>query len=80
MNFTADELRLIGVAGPTLIRFFKSREIRIVDRMYGEFRNGKVDHLTSLAELACVRDITNEITNALKQLERKEAQNAASTD
>jgi hypothetical protein len=80
VNFTADELRLIGVAGPTMLRMFKSRETRIVDRMYGEFRNGKTDHLTSLAELACVRDIINEITNALKQLERKEMQNAARSE
>lgn len=69
MNFTPDELRLMGVAGPTFIRMLRAREERIVNKMYGEFRNGKTDHLTSLAELACVRDQINEITSALGQLE-----------
>lgn len=71
MNFTPDELRLIGVAGSVMLRMLKSREERIIARMYGEFRNGKTDHLASLAELACVRDQANEITNAMQQNENQ---------
>jgi transketolase C-terminal domain/subunit len=68
-GFSPDELRLIGVAGPVWLRMLRAREVRIVDKMYGEFRNGKTDHLSALAELACVRDQINEITNAIGQLE-----------
>lgn len=69
--FSPDELRMIGIGGPIWLQMLKSREERIVSKIYGEFRNGKTDHLSAIAELACVRDQINEITNALKQNENQ---------
>ena len=71
MMFSPDELRMIGIGGPIWLQMLKSREERIVSKIYGEFRNGKTDHLSAIAELACVRDQINEITNALKQNENQ---------
>jgi hypothetical protein len=74
MTFTDDELRMLGLCAPVILRMFKAREDRIISRMYGEFRNGKVDHLTAIAELACVRDQIHEIQSALARNEKgKEA-------
>lgn len=69
MNFTEAELRLLGVSAPILLRMLKAREDRIVGKMYGAFRNGTTDHLASIAELACIRDLANELNNAIGQLE-----------
>lgn len=66
-GFTPDELRMIGVGGPLWLRLLKAREERIVNKIYGEFKNNKTDQLLNIAELACVRDQINEITAALKQ-------------
>lgn len=67
MTFTPDELRIIGISGPTWIRMLESREQRLISRIYGEFRNGKTDHLATLAELACVKDQIHEIKTAINQ-------------
>lgn len=69
MTFTPDDLRLIALSHTVFIRMLRAREERICARMYGDFRNGKTEHLASIAELACVRDQIHEITNAVKQLE-----------
>lgn len=70
MTFNEDELRLIAVSGPLWLRMLSTRADRIIAKMHGEFRNGRTDHLASLAELACVRDQQHEITSALKQLDK----------
>lgn len=70
MNFSEDELRVLGLCAPTILRMLKAREEKIIARMYGEFRNGKIDHLASLAELACVRDQIHEINAALLRFEK----------
>lgn len=62
---TPDEFRTIALAGPVWIRMLRAREERIIQKMYGEFRSGRTDHLASLAELACVRDQVHEIENAI---------------
>lgn len=69
-RLTADELRIIGMSGPAWIRMLRAREERILQKIYGEFRNGKFEHVAALAEFACVRDQINEITNAIKALEK----------
>lgn len=66
-----EEIKLLGLCAPTILKMLKSREERVISRMYGEFRNGKTDHLTSLAELACVRDQIHEINAALGRLEQE---------
>ena len=65
MIFAPDELRMIGLAGHIWLRMLRSREENIIARMYGEFRSGKTDFVTSVAELACVRDQITEIKNAI---------------
>lgn len=73
MTFNTDELRIIAMSSGVWIRMLEDRSKRILDRIHGEFRAGKTDHLAALAELACVRDQIHEITAAIKQLEaRKE--------
>ena len=68
---TPDELRVIGMAGPQFIRMLRKREEIIIAKMYGEFRNGKTDFLTGMAELACVRDQIFEIESAIKSLNKE---------
>lgn len=67
MTFSPDQLRMIGVGAPLWLQMLKDREDRIVSKIYGEFRNGKTDFLSLIAELACVRDQIHEITSALAQ-------------
>lgn len=71
MSLTPDELRIIGMSGPSWLRMLRAREERIISRMYGEFRNGKTDHLAAIAELACVRDQVHEIESAMRQLQQE---------
>lgn len=71
MTLTPDELRIIGMSGPSWLRMLRAREERIISRMYGEFRNGRTDHLASLAEMACVRDQIHEIETAIKALNKE---------
>lgn len=61
-----DETRILGLSTPIIIRMLRAKEERIIARIYGEFRNGKTDHLTAIAELACVRDLIHEITATSK--------------
>ena len=68
---TPDELTLISVNGAAWIRMLRTKEDRVLAKIYGEFKNGKTDHLTSLAEFACVRDQINEITAAIRQHNEK---------
>jgi hypothetical protein len=71
MTHTLDELRLIHVSGPAWLRLLRAREERILAKLYGEFKNGNHDQLTTLAEFASVRDQINEINAALKQYENQ---------
>lgn len=68
---TNDEIRVLGLCAPVIIRMLKSREERVISRIYGEFRNGKTDHLSSLAELACIRDQIHEINAAIGRMEQE---------
>jgi hypothetical protein len=71
VTLTPDELRIIGMSGPAWIRMLRAREERILARIYGEFRNGKYEHLTALAEFACVREQIGEIESAIRQLQQE---------
>lgn len=68
---TNDEIRVLGMCAPVVIRMLKAREERTVTRIYGEFRNGKTDHLASLAEIACIRDLVHEINSAIGRIEQE---------
>lgn len=68
MILTDDEIRMVSLCAPVLMRMLKAREDRIVLRIYGEFRNGRTDYVAAVAELACVRDQIHEINSVLNQL------------
>jgi hypothetical protein len=67
MNHTDDELRILTQCAPTMLRLLIAREKRILDKIYGEFRNGQTRFAAMLAEFASVRDQIHEINAALKQ-------------
>lgn len=67
-EFTPDEIRLLGFSAPLLLRMLEAREVRVINKIHGEFRAGKTDQTLSLAELSCLRDITNEIKSVLNGL------------
>lgn len=69
MTYSSDELRVIAMSSGVWIRMLEERMKRILDRIHGEFRAGKTDHLAALAEMACVRDQLQEISAAIRQLE-----------
>lgn len=71
MMFSPDDLRIIGITGPTLLRMLKEREEMIVSRIYGEYRAGKTEFLALIAELACVKDQISEIKSAILQNEKQ---------
>lgn len=65
-SFHPDELRLVVLSAPAILKMLKAREDRVINRMYGEFRAGKTEQLASLAELACLRDMIHEIESAVQ--------------
>ena len=68
---TQDEVRILGVSAPILLRMLKEREERLITRMYGDFRAGKLDQVAALAELACIRELSREINHALETLQQE---------
>lgn len=69
-SFTDEELRILGFSAPVILSMLRAREERIIQKMYGAFRNGETDHLTAIAELSCVKDQINEINAALAQFNK----------
>lgn len=65
-QLSAEEIHVIGLTAPMLIKMLRTREERILKRIYGEFQNGKHDHLISLAEWVSVRSQIHEIETVLK--------------
>lgn len=66
MELSPDEVRIISLSAPMLLKMLKAREERTILRIYGEFRSGKENQLSSIAELACVRDQINEIQSIMR--------------
>lgn len=65
-QFNDDELRMLSVAAPVVLRMLEKREKIVTDRIYGNFRNGDLDHTANIAEMCAYRDLQSEIKNALK--------------
>ena len=65
-EFSDDELRMLSVSGPVLLRMLRTREELILKKIYGDYRNGTLDQTARIAEFACVRDQIREIITALK--------------
>lgn len=67
-----EEIRLLGISAPVLLRLLKKREDRILNKIYGEFTTGKHDQLTNLAEWVSVRSQIHEMNSALRNNELQE--------
>lgn len=73
MNYlTVDEMRILATHAHVFIKMLKQRETRIFDSIYGEFRNGNLDHTARLAEFCSVRALINEIITAIRSHEQGE--------
>ena len=72
MRMAEDELRMLGMSAPTLLKLLRAREARVLGRMHAEFKAGNRDQLTNLAEFATIRDQINDITSALRAFEHQE--------
>lgn len=62
-----EEIRLLGLSAPLLLRMLKRREERVLNKIYGEFTNGKHDQLTNLAEWASLQSQIRELNAVLAQ-------------
>lgn len=80
MSLTQDEVRLLGLAAPQILKLMQEREKRVLARMYGEFKNSKQDQFMNVAEFACIRDIINDINSALRQHTAQEEKRHANAD
>lgn len=74
MTYSTDDLSLLTVYGPVMLRMLQARESRLLNKLYGDFRNGNHNPITQLAEWASVRDQINEINNGLRQAETTKEQ------
>ena len=72
MTLAPEEIHILGLSAPVLLRMLKAREDRVLSRIYGEFRNGKTDHLIALAEFASIRETINDINAALRTHEKQQ--------
>lgn len=70
-HFQPDELKIISISAPIWLKLLRDRETRILNRLYGDYRNGKKDFLENVAEYALIREQILEITNSLKQYENQ---------
>lgn len=70
-TFSPEEVRMLGVGAPALLKMLRSREENLLNRIYGEFRNGRTDFISLLAEWATYRDQINDITRALRAADKE---------
>lgn len=80
MILSPQEIHIMGLSAPVLLKMLHAKEDRILARIYGEFKNGKHEQMMALAEFACVRDMINEINSVLRQHEKHEEKRHADTD
>jgi hypothetical protein len=75
-----EEIHILGLSAPILLKMLIARKERILAGIYGEFKNGKQDNLMQLAAFCCVQDQINDIGSALRTHEQLEGKrHAAST-
>lgn len=68
MAFNEDDLQVLGMSGGLWLRILEKKEKQILDRIYGNFRAGKLEHTAALAEFCSVRDQISEIRMGLNQI------------
>lgn len=80
MTLHPEEIRILGLSAPVLLKMLKGREDRILQKIYGEFKNGNTDLALMLAEFTCLRDQINDITTVLRAHEKEEEKRHADTN
>lgn len=70
-HFDPDEMRIISLAAPVLLKVLKKKEEEVIRRIVGEFRNGHTEQTANLAELCSIRSISHEITTGLREQDHK---------
>lgn len=76
---TAEEIRIVGLAAPQMLKLLTAHEDRILNKIYGAWRNGHTEHVAALAEWACIRSQINEIKSVLTQHHGQETKRHADT-
>lgn len=71
MMFTEDEVRLLGLAAPQVLKMFASREERLLNKLYGDIVAG-TDYIRTLTEWHVVRAQIHEIKTILDQHHKQE--------
>lgn len=69
MHFQSDEIKLLGLSAPIILKMLRSREERILKQLLGDFRAGKTDFLSRVTEFVTVREQINELTTVLSTQE-----------
>lgn len=73
MTFEQDELRIVALSGDLWLKVIKDKERKLLDKLYGQFRNGKPDEcLLTVAEFCVIRDQFSEINQALRKSQEKQ--------
>lgn len=81
MKLSDTEVRLLGLSAPQLMKLLTEREERLLNKLYGELKNGRLEQTAALIEFATIRDLKNDITTALRRHEAQEEKvHAAATD
>lgn len=73
-RFSEDEVRLMGVGAPSVLKLVRDRQRAVCDRIYAQVKNGNLSLTAELAEYACLRDIETDLTNTLRRFEAAEEQ------
>ncbi len=73
MKFADDEMRIVSLSAPVWLKMLADRERKVLNKIHGLFRNGKIEECTpELASFCEIREQISEITNALREQETKE--------
>lgn len=61
-----DELKLLGLGAPALLRILRKREATALGRLYNEYRSGAQDLRPATAEWAAYTDLIRDLENKLR--------------
>lgn len=72
--FDPDELRIVALSGDLWLKMLKGKEKKLLDKLYGQFRNGESAEKTlqTVAEFCVIRDQFSEINAALRKSQEPE--------
>jgi hypothetical protein len=73
MAFDHDELRIIALSGDLWLKMVREKEKKVLDKLYGQFRNGETEKcLLTVAEFCVIRDQFSDINSALRKAQEPE--------